>query len=552
MSSYPPPPPSGQYPPPYDRNAWKAQRAAMKMQRRAMQAQVRMQRAQLRMQRRSLRRRSIVGPLILLGLGVVFLLSQLGKLSWGASMEWYARWWPAVLIVAGVLLLIEWAVDEASARQRPDGARQVRVIGGGVVALLIFLAVLGLASHGAVALGLDWHDHNFGNGYTKLDHLFGDRHDADSSASSAIAAGATLVIHDPHGDVTVTGDSPDGEVHVSSHTQSYAWKEADALQKAEDMRPNFSAQGKDLSLTIAAVQGGQADLTIQIPHTTAVTVQADRGDTNVSGVQAAVLVTANHGDVDVNEIVGSLSVHVNDDDASLTMHTLTGPVSVEGHSGDIDIADVTGDLMLHGEFFGTTNLGHVHGAVQFETSRTKFSAARLDDEFSVDRDSLNASQLLGPLVLHTAEKNITLDRVQGSVDIDNRNGTVNVTNAAPLSTITIVNKHGSVDLGLPGNSGFQLKADTRNGDMENDFGFATSEGNGSHSMSGTVHGGGPMVTISTSDGDVTVRSSSVAPLPPAPPAPPAPPSLKAPRPPVPPKPPAPPKPPVARGGEVTF
>ncbi len=69
-------------------------------------------REQYRWQRRSLRRGSIVGPMVLLALGVIFLLEQTGRLSWAHSFAWYARWWPAVLIVAGLILLLEWMFDQ--------------------------------------------------------------------------------------------------------------------------------------------------------------------------------------------------------------------------------------------------------------------------------------------------------------------------------------------------------------------------------------------------------------------------------------------------------
>jgi hypothetical protein len=94
-----------------------------------------------------------------------------------------------------------------------------------------------------------------------------------------------------------------------------------------------------------------------------------------------------------------------------------------------------------------------------------------------------------------------------------------VTHAPPLGVVQIQNQHGSVDVGLPGSAGFVLNAQTRNGDMENDFGLSTQDQNETHSLRGTVAGGGPTVIIETSDGDVTVRKSSVAPLPPAPPVP---------------------------------
>jgi DUF4097 and DUF4098 domain-containing protein YvlB len=506
----------------------RAQRQILRAQARAQQAQQRALRHQLRAQRRSLRRGSIVGPLIILAVGVTFLMAQVGKISWGQSLEWYGRWWPAVLIAAGIVLLLEWFIDQ----QRGSATSHVRVLGGGVVFLLILLVLAGLASR-TVEYGLAWRDQTFGNGYTKLDYLFGDRHDADSSMTSSIPQATTLVISNPHGDVTVTGSSSDGQVHVNVHTQTYAWKQSDVERKAKELQPTFSNDGGVLKLNVNSVDGGEVDLTITVPHGAPVTVQADHGDVTVSEMGAPITISANHGDVDVSGIDNSVTLHMNDDNGNVTLHSIHGPVSVEGHSGDIDISEVTGDLTLQGDFFGSTDLEHIYGQVHFNTTRTQFSAARLDDEFNVDNDSLDANELLGPVVLKTQDKNITLDRIQGPVDVSNRNGSVELTNAAPLDAISIENQHGSVDLGLPGNVGFTLNAQTRNGDMENDFGLTPNGNDGVHILQGRIAGGGPTVTIATTDGDVTVRRSTVAPLPPAPPASPRitlkPPAPKAPR-----------------------
>jgi DUF4097 and DUF4098 domain-containing protein YvlB len=475
----------------------------------------------------------------------------MGRLSWGQSLEWYGRWWPAVLIAAGVVLLLEWAID-----QRESAADHGRVVGGGVICLLILLALAGMSSH-AVEYSMAWRDHAFGDGYTKLGYLIGDRHDADSSMTRAISPASTLMIRNPHGDVTISGSSSDGQVHVNIHTQTYAWKNSDIEKKTKELQPTFSSNGGMLVLNVNSVDGGETDLTVEIPRSAPITIQADHGDVTVNEMSAPVAISANHGDVDVSGIDNSVTLRVNDDDASVTLHSIRGPVSVEGHSGDIEISEVTGDVTLQGDFFGSTDLEHINGAVHFSTSRTQFSAARLGEEFSVDNDSLDASELLGPVVLKTADKNITLGRVQGSVDVSNRNGSVELTNAAPLDAISIHNQHGSVDVGLPGNAGFELNAQTRNGDMENDFGL-TPEGNDeAHALRGRVAGGGPTVTIATTDGDVTVRRSTVAPLPPMPPAPPritatppAPPASnlpKAPHAPTAPKEPTPPKPPTGDG-----
>lgn len=525
MSSYPPPPPppGGPYPP-YDPRFARAQqqaaRAQQRAQQQAMRAQYRAQQAAMKLQRRAMRRSSIVGPLILLALGSVLLLVSLGRMSFFYAMQWFGRWWPAVLIVAGLVLLLEWALDQ----RRADDTAGHRTLGGGVVALLIFLAFLGLAANATVR-GLQWKENHLGQDFGDLDAVLGNRSDSYDDLTSAIAPGTVLVVRDPRGDVTVTGGSTDGQVHVSVHKQTHGWSEHDTEAMARSLEPTFTTEGKVLTLAVPAVHGGTVDLTITVPEASAVTVNADHGDVKLSGLHGAVSLSANHGDIDLSEIEGDVQATVNDDDASVTMHGLKGDLSLNGHTGDVDITELTGPLTMHGDFYGTTHLQHISGALHFDSSRTHFSAARLDDEFSVEKDSLDASGLLGPVVLKTSDKNITMDRVQGGVDIVNSNGDVHVTNASPLAAISIQNRHGSLDVGVPGAAGFVLDAQTKNGDMENDFGLSTQGEGDSHTLKGTVGGGGPRITLATTEGDVTVRKSTVMPLPPTPPAPPAPPAL---------------------------
>ena len=514
MSSYPPPPPGPpQYPPPYNRNDWKAQQRAVKQQAQLQRAQARLQRSQARIQMRAMRRGSIVGPLVILTVGIVFLLVQTGRLSWAHALDWYAGYWPFVMIGAGVILLVEWAIDQYLHSDNPT--RGTRALGGGVIMLLIFLAILGASSR-AARRGMEWKERNFGHGFSNWDHAFGDRHDADDSASSAIPSGGMLTIHCPHGDVTVTGTSEDGQVHVNVHKQAYAWSDSDAETKEAQLQPTLKPDGANLLLEVADVGGGQADLTIDVPHNTTLAITAGRGDVEVSEIHANVTLTANHGQVDLSGIDGAVQAHVNDDNESVSAHSVKGIVTIEGHSGDITASDIVGPLTLHGDFLGTTHLERINGTISFQTSRTQFQAARIDGECEISRAELQADQVLGPVVLATREKNITLDRVQGSVQLTNRNGSVNVTNTSPLSQITISNQHGSVDLGVPEHAGFILQAQTKNGDIENDFGLEPMETAHVNVLTGTIGNGGPTVKVDTSDGDVTISKSSVAPLPPTP------------------------------------
>ena len=520
MASYPPPPPpppqgygSGSYGPgsAYDKQAWKAQRRAAKLQARWM-------RDQYRMQRRYLRRRSIVGPLALVTLGIIFLLEQTGRLTWGHSFDWYARWWPAVLIVAGLILMVEWFFDLQ--RMEESGQPVSHVLSGGAVFLLILLACFGISARWAES-NSGWHDHYWmGHDFGGLDRVFGEAHESDDSVSQAMPQGGMLVVHNPWGDVAVTGSSEDGQVHVTVHKQVYAWRDSDADQRASKMQPIFSTQGNNLVLDVPQVDQGQADLTIEMPHGAGVSVSSDHGDVRVNELRGGVTITARKGDVDLTGIDGAVLAQVNNDDSSVSAKSVTGSLTVEGRAGDISLSNIDGAVMLQGDFFGTTHAEQINGPLRFETSRTKFATARVDGELEIESGNLQGNKLLGPVTLTTRNRTIELDDVSGPVTVSNRNGAIAVTNAAPVAPVTITNEHGSVDLGLPERGGFNLDVQARNGDLENDFALQSQDEGETHRLNGKVGNGGPQIRVEATDGDVTIRKAVAEPLPPTPPAPP--------------------------------
>ena len=110
MANYPPPypPPPG---PPYG-DDWKYQRRIMKEQARMQRDVLRAQQQAYRQQLRGMRRGSVVGPLLVIVLGIVFLLVQMGHISGHDLWLWYGRWWPALLVGAGIVMLLEWSFDQ--------------------------------------------------------------------------------------------------------------------------------------------------------------------------------------------------------------------------------------------------------------------------------------------------------------------------------------------------------------------------------------------------------------------------------------------------------
>ncbi len=91
-----------------------------------------------------------------------------------------------------------------------------------------------------------------------------------------------------------------------------------------------------------------------------------------------------------------------------------------------------------------------------------------------------------------------------------------------MSNVTIENRNGSVAVTVPEQSGFAYQVDANNGDIETDFSQIKIPEGGyqKKTVSGIVGEGGPLLRITTSQGDVSLKKASILPLPPTPPMPP--------------------------------
>jgi DUF4097 and DUF4098 domain-containing protein YvlB len=516
MANYPPPyPPPG---PPYGNDS-KYQRRIMKEQARMQRDVLRAQQQAYRQQLRGMRRGSIVGPMLVIALGVVFLLVQTGQLESHRLWDWYSRFWPLLLVGAGAIMLLEWAFDQ-HIQSDPTGPRYRRSIGGGVFTLLLLLGLTGLIFSGIrqggsskLFPGLNFNQDN-------LDEFMGDKHESDQTLSQDFPVGTTLSVDNPRGDISVSGTSDDNQIHVSVHKQVFTRSDSEADNKTQQLSPNLTKEGTTLNIKLPSVEGGRADLVITVPAAAATSLSANHGDIRVSELKAPANVTANHGDVTLSGITGRVGAHINNGDASFSAHSITGQIDVEGKGRDLTLTDISGPVNLDGEFFGTTHIERVQGATRFHTSRTDFRLGRLDGEVEISPNADLSVDQGGSLSLTTRNRNITLDRIVGDISVTNRNGSVDLTAAPPLGNITIENRNGSVNVTVPEQSGFTVQAETTNGDVENDFSIPTQDNDPRKNFGGTVGQGSSLIRITTSQGDIALRKASVAPLPPAPPPPP--------------------------------
>jgi DUF4097 and DUF4098 domain-containing protein YvlB len=419
-------------------------------------------------------------------------------------------------------MLLEWAYDQhvQSDSTQPPYRRRV---GGGVVALVAILAITGIALSGARHDGRSRLFNGLSINQDNWDEFMGDKHESDQTLSQAFPAGGSLTVNNPRGDVTISGTSDDNQIHISVHKEVYTRSDSDADTKAQRLSPNINVNGSNVALNVPGMDGARADLTITLPATAASTVTSNRGDVKITALKAPITITANHGDIELSAITGDITTRINNGDSNLAAHSITGALTVEGRSHDSTISDLNGPLTMRGEFFGDAHFERIRGPLKFHTSRTDFQLGRLDGQIDISSSAaLSTSEAVGPLTLTTHSRNITLDRVAGDVSVTNRNGSVDVTSAPPLSNVTVENRNGSVSVTVPEQSNFAYQFDATNGDIESDFPQvkSSSEDSRKNTVNGTIGKGGPLLRVTTSQGDVSLKKASIMPLPPTPPMPP--------------------------------
>ena len=493
-------------PPPYsprdNRDQWKAWGRAQKEAARSR-----------RYYWRYYHRPSIAGPMILLMIGILALLMEMGRLSAARFWGWYAQWWPLLLIGIGLVLLLEYFLD----RNNPYAGR--RSMGGfGFLILLLLLGGWGThASHMWGPLSDQFSDN--GNDFWSM---MGEEHDNDVQQEEAISPNAAVQIQNPRGDVTITVSS-DGKMRVRAHQVVHSSSDNEARKTFDAIAPKVVNSGANAVLTVEGRNNARVDLTVELPSDASTVVNAGRGDVTIEGLKAGADVTAGHGDVKFDD-VGS-NVHARVEHGDLSAHQIAGDVTVDGHLGDVTLSDIKGNVNLDGEFFGNTHLEQIGSAVHFHSSRTDLTIPKLQGDLTMDSGDLNISQATGPMRIVSRSKDMDLSQIAGDAHIENNNGDISVTTATPLGNLQISNRTGDISVTVPENASFAVTASNGDGDLHTDFPLTMTNSGDRKSAQGQVGNGGPHLELTTGHGDLQIRKGGLA----APPAPPAPPTPTAPK-----------------------
>jgi DUF4097 and DUF4098 domain-containing protein YvlB len=534
MSSVPPnTPPGGGVPPgypPYDpKTQWKVyreqQRAAWRAQRDAWKAQHHAWKGGYDGGIYGPRVPSVVGPIILVGVGVVALLVVTGRIAANEFWTWYAHWWPLLLIGAGLALLGEWALD----MKRKTPVRR----GGSFVGILVLLAILGVCASGWNHMGPwfgHWDDHNddFFNAFGLPEH-----DNEQQLLNTQVPANGIIDIENPRGDVSITAE--DGSnVEVQAHQMAYANSDEDAKKIFDSETAHVTVSGNTVQVKSEGNDRGRVNLTVTVPKSARVTVNAGRGDVTAAGLGAGLTLTAGKGDVRLSSIVGSVQAHLSNGKHDFSAHDVQGDINADGDVNDLTFSDVKGKITQNGEILGDVHMEAVTGAVQLHTSVTELQLGELPGDLTLNSDDLRINEAKGQVRVITHSKDIDLSQIYGDSYVEDRDGRIAI-QPAGVYGVEAKNTKGDVEVTLPPNASAKVVAQTRNGDIVSEYAISSSEGE-NKSASFTIGSGSTRVVLSAENGDVRIKKGSAFPAAPSAPSAPAAPNalhLKAPKKPLP-------------------
>jgi hypothetical protein len=472
-----------------------------------------------------MRRGSIIGPVILIFIGVVFLLRNVRPDI--PLMEWLETYWPLLLVVWGGVRLVEIAYWHFADKTLPNAG-----VSGGEWALIVALAVVGSAVWGTQELVRD----HFGQIQIGGVEMFGESYDYDAGAS-VTPTGKTphVVIDNSKGSVRIVGTAAN-EVKVTGR------KNVRAIDRASADRSNTAAQvqvGKSgETITVTARTNGMQesarvtmDLEINVPAGATIEARGQNGDFDVSDVNGEVTIYSDNAGVRAQNLGGRVKVETRRSDI-IRATGVKGDIEIKGRGRDIELEDVLGQVSINGSYSGETTLRNIAKEVRFDSNVTQVKLERVPGELQLGLSTLTGTNLVGPMIVKTETKDIRLTDVSESLAVNVESGDFELTQTRlPLPRIDVeVQRSGDVELALP-NAKCTVNAQTNHGELNNDLDDRikqSTEGDGGR-LAGSL-GGTTEVKAMTRRGSITLRRSGAGVPEAAPPAPAKPPKApKAPR-----------------------
>ncbi len=330
--------------------------------------------------------------------------------------------------------------------------------------------------------------------------LGGDESGFETHLEVAVPPGTPLKVHNEHG--LVEAEDVDSAKISSSFDSVRVARVAKAVEiETRHGDVVVSEVGGDLS---ASVRHGEIEAkTVQ--GTAQILVQ--HGDARVSDVRGLALTSA-HSDVEIDGCQGDLNVKGENGDVSAKR--VTGRAEVSTTFGDLDLQELGGEVRAkagNGEVTISDAKGPVFAEASFNSVTLRRIAGAAD--VVVSHGGALIEDVAGDLKLRSSGDDVHVEAVTGAIEVEVERGGATVIPGGPLTQpLAVTTTHGGIVLRVPEGSRFELDATSLRGELEVAVPGLTVSESSRDRVKGQMGGGGSLVKLSSTNGDVRVEPGS--------------------------------------------
>jgi len=257
------------------------------------------------------------------------------------------------------------------------------------------------------------------------------------------------------GDITVrNGAAGTVSIHAKIHSNN-SWFGGDHKAEVEELQKNppIRQNGNSIRVDYVNLRDMSIDYEITVPENTAIRAHTGSGDQTIEGLKGNIDLESGSGDLRLARLSGEMRFQTGS--GNVKGHELSGPARVKAGSGDIEIEEIGG----------------------------------------------------GDVDIHTGSGNITVSGINGGFHAEAGSGDIRG-KGLPKNTWSVRTGSGNVTLNVPSDAAFDVDISTNSGTVTLGHPVSTTlQGRvqeSRKSVVGKVRGGGPMVSVHTSSGDVQV------------------------------------------------
>ena len=335
-----------------------------------------------------------------------------------------------------------------------------------------------------------------GAGRQSLENSFG--------AIEATRMAGDLTVVDANGDVTATSIA--GALNVRNR---FGRVTVGAVQGAAVVA---SANGQ---VDVADV--GSADLRTSFGAVTvkdvrgALTVSNSNGAVTAAGIKGTAKVVSSFAPIEVRDVGADAAVE--NSNGAVKLFSIRGTATVRTSFGALEVNGVTGSLTATNSN-GNVVVRDVGGSAEVRGSFGRIDAEDLKSGIRVTTGNagVRVANVRGPVTVTTTFGPVELRNVDGRVEVRNQNGAIDAIPAAKpraCHDITLATTFSYIQLQLP-DAGYALTAQTSFGRIHTDVPITTTGSIGEGRLSGTIGGGGCVLQLTNSNGDIRILKRTAA------------------------------------------